>query len=313
MRKIYYIYFFLLILILILIKFFFRKKKKNFFSSKAISIDAQKIKKILINNDVSINFINNFLYKIDNKDVNLENLRNNFKDEIELNIKKNIKNLFETIKTETTPLVFFIIGNNGVGKTSFVVKLYDYLIRNQIDKNKIMITSLDFFRAGAFSQLEELCNKNSIFFFNKKENNVKGHIFTSIKYAKDNNYSYCIFDTSGIMHGKYNLMEENKVLIDIVKKEKMNIFSIMVMDKNFGSISLNSFECYNNIFNINGIVLSKSDTFLGGGWLVKLVELYPNINLFGQITGEKINDFNDFNLDLFNKNLINWNEEIKKE
>ena len=80
------------------------------------------------------------------------------------------------------------------------------------------------------------------------------------------------------------------------------------MDNNFGSISINSFNAFNSVTNISGIVLTKTDTNIGGGWLVKLIENHPSINLFGYVKGPNENDFSDFNLIEYTNKIVNWQE-----
>lgn len=310
----------LIILVVIYLIYFVYKNYGNFNNKKNILYInddlIKKIKKILINNDVGLtittNLINKFIELYKDK-CELNTLKNFISKEIEMILEKHIKSINELqnkyIKNyygQKKPLVFILLGNNGIGKTSFSMKLAKYLINNNVPKEKILLTSLDFFRAGAFQQLEELGKIINVKVLPSK-NNSKGQTYDAYKYAENNNYDILIFDTSGRIHTNDNLLDEIKDIKKTLDVLGANTVNILVMDNNFGSISINSFKAFNSVINISGIVLTKTDTNTGGGWLIKLIEEYP-INLFGYVKGPNENDFSDFNLNEYTKKIVNWQE-----
>jgi fused signal recognition particle receptor len=298
----------------------FYKKSGKFHKTNILYINEElikKIKKILINNDVGLTITNNMIDKFTDlykHKCELHTLQSFISKEIQLILEKNIKSL-NTLQDkylknhygQKKPLVFILLGNNGIGKTSFAMKLAKYFINNNVPKEKILLTSLDFFRAGAFQQLEELGRSINVKVLPSK-NNSKGQTYDAYKYAVNNDYDILIFDTSGRIHTNENLLDEIKDIKKTLDTLGAHTESILVMDNNFGSIAISSFNAFNNVINISGIVLTKTDTNIGGGWLVKLIESNHQINLFGYVKGPNQDDFSDFNLIEYTNKILNWQD-----
>lgn len=302
---------------------FYNKYTKFYKNRNVLYINEElikNIKKVLINNDVGLNVTTNMLNKFTDlykEKCELNTLQTFISKEIEVILEKNIKSLNNLqekyIKNhygQKKPLVFILLGNNGIGKTSFAMKLAKYFINHNVSKEKILLTSLDFFRAGAFKQLEELGKIIDVKVLPSK-NNSKGQTYDAYKYAQNNDYDILIFDTSGRMHTNDNLLDEIKDIKKTLDTLGAHTETILVMDNNFGSISISSFKAFNGVITISGIVLTKTDTNIGGGWLVKLIENNPQVNLFGYVKGQNENDFSDFNLNEYSKKIVNW-QELKK-
>lgn len=307
----------LIILTILIIGIYFYKKiseKKNKKEKKIISMNDQffqELKKILINNDLGLSVtnlvINNLKKYHTSSSLNLKLLQENVSSDFINTLIKHKDNLNKIgVKT---PQVFVLLGNNGIGKTSLAVKLANYLNKN--NSSKILITSLDFFRAGAWEQLEILVKKNNnanIEYLAPTVKNVKGHVYASYEYAEKNYYDILILDTSGRIHTNDNLMEELKHLDDILKSLKANKKNILVLDNNFGTTAINSYESFKETLQIDGIIITKLDSKCGGGWLMKLVDEEKNLKIFGQVAGESFNDFQEFNPENFANKIINWSE-----
>ena len=312
----------LLILIIVFLiggaRYFLNKKKEQKENLLLINEEfLKRIKKILINNDVSLNqtniLVKNFSEKFKEK-CNLEDLQIFISGEISHLLSKNISNLAKLQVQyannnygKNLPLVFVLLGNNGVGKTSFAMKLAAYFMRNQVSKEKILMTSLDFFRAGASQQLEKLAKEIDVTYLLPK-NNSKGQCYDTYAYGKKNAYEIIILDTSGRIHTNDNLLDEIKDIMKTLGQVNAHVETIMVMDNNFGGISVNSFEAFNNITTISGVVLTKTDTQIGGGWLVKLIEQHTKLKLFGSVNGETSESFGDFDVDKYCKKIVNWED-----
>jgi signal recognition particle GTPase len=313
------LYYFLIVCVLLILLYFYKKilnnrrlqKKQTFILNEEFT---KKIKKILINNDININVINTLIAKFSNSfqdQCNLQDLQKFMCDEIECLLSPYLHSLLliqQKFSGKTTdPFVIILLGNNGVGKTSFAVKLAQFFIKNKVEKNKIILTSLDFFRAGASQQLENLTKSIHVEYLQPK-NNSKGQSYDAYNYAKKNCAEILILDTSGRIHTNSNLFDELKDIRNSLLNLNAHIYTIMVMDNNFGSISINSFEAFNETFKIDGIVLTKTDTFLGGGWLIKLLDSHKSINLLGCVDGETNDSFHEFDHKIYCQKIVNWKE-----
>jgi fused signal recognition particle receptor len=278
----------------------------------------QQIKKILINNDVGLEITNRMINKFNSnykEETTIDILENFILNEMKDILKNQVESLYliqdKFIKNhygQKKPLVFLLIGNNGIGKTSFTGKLAQYFINNKVEKNKILLTSLDFFRAGAHEQLRKIGESIAVKVLPSK-NNSKGQTYDAYKYAQDNDYDILIYDSAGRIHTNDNLLDEIKDIKETLDVLGAHTKTILVMDNNFGGISINSFMAFNDILAIDGIILTKMDTNIGGGWLVKLAENNKKIKLFGYVVGQDFNDFQDFNVDFYIKKVINLPQE----
>lgn len=277
----------------------------------------RKVKKILINNDVSLNTTNNIIKKISSsfqESCSLEDLQKAVSSHIYTLLETRTTSLF-TLQEKFynnnygrhMPLVFVLLGNNGVGKTSFAMKLAQYFIARKIPKEKILITSLDFFRAGASKQLEILAKSIEVKYL-VPTNNSKGQAYDTYEYARKNEYDIVILDTSGRMHTNDNLLVEIKDIMKSLNTLNAHVETIMVMDNNFGGIALSSFEAFSNVVKISGLVITKTDTYLGGGWLLKLLEQNADLCVFGHVNGESKNSFQELNVQEYCNKIVNWTE-----
>jgi fused signal recognition particle receptor len=295
-------------------KFFYKKKNTTLTLNQEIN---EKIKKILINNDMSLSITNKLLEDLCREfkgKCTINDLKTFVSSKLKSLLANNIGDLaalqevfYKDNYGRNNPLVFLLLGNNGVGKTSFAMKLAKYFIKKGVAKEKILVTSLDFFRAGASQQLQELCESISVKYLIPK-NNSKGQAYDTYMYGKNNEYDIIIFDTSGRIHTNDNLLEEIKDIMKTLSSLNAHMETIMVMDNNFGGISINSFEAFNNITNISGLVLTKTDSQIGGGWLIKLVEKYSQIKLFGCGNGISADSFVPFNVEEYGDKIVNWRE-----
>lgn len=285
-----------------------------------------KIKKIMINNDLSVTMaedIMNQLHQYYSKNYRESHTVQKISmQDVKMHINTILLNKIKNPQLTSSlnrigvkiPEVFVLLGNNGVGKTNFAVKLAYYLMHSKVDlregkKRKILITSLDFFRAGAWKQLQFLVENNpmdGVEYFEPKAQNVKGHTYETYAYGEKNHYDAIIFDTSGRIHTNDSLMDEIKEIQKILKTANANLTNILVLDNNFGSMAINSLEAFTAVTPVDGIVITKTDSGFGGGWLFKLIEQTKTTKLFGQVSGEQLNSFSEFNREQFCKNLINW-------
>ncbi|MBI2608422.1 MAG: signal recognition particle receptor subunit alpha, partial [Deltaproteobacteria bacterium] len=121
---------------------------KNFFSKKNLSQeDLESIEELLITSDVGIATSHKILEKLKNKLSRNDDIKENLKNSLE-EIMGQVNHRFSDIKESC---IFLIIGVNGVGKTTTIAKLTQYLLNLQ---KKTFLVAGDTFRAAAIEQLE---------------------------------------------------------------------------------------------------------------------------------------------------------------
>ena len=235
----------------------------------------------------------------------IEELRKRVKEE-HINLPAQCKDvLIDTIKHrmdlgenayefENRKSVVFVIGVNGVGKTTSVGKLASQLKK---DGKKVLVVAADTFRAAAIEQLEEWTKRAGVDIIAQNEGSDPGAVvFDACKAAMARNTDVMIVDTAGRLHNKKNLMEELKKINKIIEREYPDAYreTLVVLDGTTGQNALEQARVFNEAANITGIILTKLDGSAKGGIAVAIqAELSIPVKYIG--VGEKIDDLQKFN------------------
>ena len=194
---------------------------------------------------------------------------------------------------ENRKSVVFVIGVNGVGKTTSVGKLASQLKK---DGKKVLVVAADTFRAAAIEQLEEWTKRAGVDIIAQNEGSDPGAVvFDACKAALARNTDVMIVDTAGRLHNKKNLMEELKKINKIIEREYPDAYreTLVVLDGTTGQNALEQARVFNEAANITGIILTKLDGSAKGGIAVAIqAELSIPVKYIG--VGEKIDDLHKF-------------------
>ena len=194
---------------------------------------------------------------------------------------------------ENRKSVVFVIGVNGVGKTTSVGKLASQLKK---DGKKVLVVAADTFRAAAIEQLEEWTKRAGVDIIAQNEGSDPGAVvFDACKAAIARNTDVMIVDTAGRLHNKKNLMEELKKINKIIEREYPDAYreTLVVLDGTTGQNALEQARVFNEAANITGIILTKLDGSAKGGIAVAIqAELSIPVKYIG--VGEQIDDLHKF-------------------
>ena len=194
---------------------------------------------------------------------------------------------------ENRKSVVFVIGVNGVGKTTSVGKLASQLKK---DGKKVLVVAADTFRAAAIEQLEEWTKRAGVDIIAQNEGSDPGAVvFDACKAAVARNTDVMIVDTAGRLHNKKNLMEELKKINKIIEREYPDAYreTLVVLDGTTGQNALEQARVVKEAANITGIILTKLDGSAKGGIAVAIqAELSIPVKYIG--VGEKIDDLHKF-------------------
>ena len=194
---------------------------------------------------------------------------------------------------ENRKSVVFVIGVNGVGKTTSVGKLASQLKK---EGKKVLVVAADTFRAAAIEQLEEWTKRAGVDIIAQNEGSDPGAVvFDACKAAIARNTDVMIVDTAGRLHNKKNLMEELKKINNIIEREYPDAYreTLVVLDGTTGQNALEQARVFNEAANITGIILTKLDGSAKGGIAVAIqAELSIPVKYIG--VGEKIDDLHKF-------------------
>lgn len=200
---------------------------------------------------------------------------------------------FEEKKT-----VIFVIGVNGVGKTTSVGKLASIYKRKG---KKVLIAAADTYRAAATQQLQSWADRaGTPLIYGREGADPASVIYDATSAFKARDIDILIVDTAGRLHNKKNLMEELAKMNRIIDKELGDVCreNFIVLDGTTGQNALNQAREFGEAAQLTGIVLTKLDGTAKGGIAVAIVsELNIPVKYIG--VGEGLDDLERFNSDEF--------------
>lgn len=259
----------------------------------------EELEESLIIADFSVNTASRIIEDL-RQNVKLKNIKD--AEEVKAELKEIIKNIFvENTETEEEHdlLVYLIIGVNGVGKTTSIGKIANNFRK---EGKKVTIAAADTFRAAAVEQIEEWAKRaDSDLIKGKDKEDPSSIVFKACEYAKEN-ADILIIDTAGRLHNKKNLMNELSKINRSIDKALGNFNykreNLLVLDGTTGQNAVVQARAFNEIVDINGIIITKLDGSSRGGAVVSIVEdeKIP-IKFIG--VGEQIDDMEFFNSDEF--------------
>lgn len=203
---------------------------------------------------------------------------------------------------EKLPMLYTIVGVNGVGKTTAIGKLANYYKKN---KKSVLMVAGDTFRAAASEQLAEWSKRAGCRIVKYGEGVDPGAVvYDGIASAKAKKDDIVLVDTAGRLHNKVGLMEELKKISKIVSKEWTgNSENLLVIDATTGQNALTQVEMFNEILPISGIILTKLDGSSKGGVVFAIAKKFGiPIKYVG--VGEGLDDIEPFHIEDFVNNIL---------
>ena len=211
---------------------------------------------------------------------------------------------------ENRQSVVFVIGVNGVGKTTTIGKLAG---KFHAQGKKVILGAADTFRAAAGEQLKEWANRAQVEMIGGQEgSDPAAVVYDAVAAAKARKADILLCDTAGRLHNKKNLMEELKKINRVIDREYPDAYreTLVVLDATTGQNALAQAKEFNEVKDITGVVLTKMDGTAKGGIAVAIQsELGIPVKYIG--VGESIDDLQKFNADEFVNALFYTND--KKE
>ncbi|CUR53238.1 signal recognition particle protein [Buchnera aphidicola] len=273
-------------------------------TEKNIQKTLKKVQYTLLEADVSISVINDLTKILKKKSIGqIINKSLTPGQEFIKIVQTELVNLINSPKKkinffEKPPVKFLMVGLQGAGKTTSLIKLA-YFITKKF-KKKILVVSTDTIRPAAIDQLEILSKKSNINFLKSYKSQTPQEIVKiAIKHAIKQLYDILIIDTAGRLHNNEKMMQELQNLQNYIKPTE----TFFVMDSMTGQDALHSIKNFNNFLKISGIILTKLDSDHRGGIILSIQHTTKiPIKLIG--IGEKIQDLQIFCPDRIIKRIL---------
>ncbi|MBE6656210.1 MAG: signal recognition particle-docking protein FtsY [Ruminococcaceae bacterium] len=214
----------------------------------------------------------------------------------------------EGLSLATKPSVIFVIGVNGVGKTTSIGKISAELKRQG---KKVVVAAADTFRAAAADQLAVWCDRAGVDLVRQAPGaDPASVVYDAIGAAKSRGADVLIVDTAGRLHNKKNLMDELSKMNRVIGRElpDADVETLLVLDAATGQNGISQAKEFKNAANITGLILTKLDGTAKGGVVLSIKrELGFPVKFIG--VGEQIDDMKPFDGAEYVKALFESDEE----
>lgn len=202
------------------------------------------------------------------------------------------------------PVIFLIVGVNGVGKTTAIGKLANYY--KQEKGYSVMLAAADTFRAAAAEQLSIWGDRTGARVIKYGEGaDPAAVVFDAVDAAKHAGTDLLLVDTAGRLHNKKNLMSELEKIKRVIAKANgdFSVETLLVIDATTGQNAVEQAKVFADAVDISGIILTKLDGTAKGGIVCSVKEMIGvPVRFIG--VGEGVDDLRPFDARDFAKALM---------
>ena len=208
-----------------------------------------------------------------------------------LGLLKPISKPFE-LKGGDKPQVVLVVGVNGVGKTTSLAKLANFLKA----RAKVMMAAGDTFRAAAIEQLQVWGERQQIPVIAQGiGSDSAAVIFDALQAAQARGIDVLLADTAGRLHNQVHLLQELQKIKRVLAKLDSNAPHdvLMVLDASIGQNALQQVRQFHDALGLSGLIVSKLDGTAKGGILFAIASEFKIPCYFIGI-GEGLDDLRPF-------------------
>ena len=202
-----------------------------------------------------------------------------------------------------SPHVIFVVGVNGVGKTTTIGKMAN---RFRAAGESTLIVAADTFRAAAVGQLRTWADRAGASFHESREGQDPASVVTDgLRKARAAGTRRVLVDTAGRLQNKTHLMAELAKMGRIAAREAEGAphETMLVLDATTGSNGLAQAQEFARAIPLTGLVLTKLDGTAKGGIAVAIVSALKVPICFVGL-GEGIEDLVPFDPASFAQSLL---------
>ena len=199
--------------------------------------------------------------------------------------------------------VVLVVGVNGVGKTTTVAKLAEWLGRQG---RSVMLAACDTFRAAAIDQLEVWGQRLDIpVVAQERGTDAAAVAHDALASARARGIDTLIIDSAGRQHVNADLMEQLRKIHRVLGRidESAPQETLLVVDAGNGQNVLAQTQAFHAAIALTGICVTKLDGTARGGVIVALARRF-GIPIPFVAMGERLEDLAPFDATAFARALL---------
>ena len=273
------------------------KKFYSLFTGRALDDEFyEDLENVLISSDVGVEATEQILERF--RDECFERRISKADDAKELLRQIMVESIDYEIAPYEYPLIILVAGVNGVGKTTAIGKLAKFF---KSRGKSVVMAAADTFRAAAGEQLEVWSQRAGVRLIKHEEgSDPAAVVFDALSSAKAKGTDVVLIDTAGRLQNKKNLMNELAKINKVVEREcpDADYRTYIVLDATTGQNALSQVLEFDEIIDIDGIILNKMDGTAKGG-VVFAISAERELPVVFVGVGEKIDDLAEFDAKTF--------------
>ncbi|WP_169193050.1 signal recognition particle protein [Anaplasma platys] len=280
---------------------------KREISSKDFDLVMEDITQALLDADVNLNVVDEFMDNVRGKIVGGGVVKGVSSGQ--MIIKRIEECLIEVLGNEKSalnltgkvPAIIMMVGLQGVGKTTNTVKV---ALKLKKSGKSPLVASLDIYRPAAQEQLQVLADKVAIsnlpIVTGEKPLDIAKRALAE---AKKGNHDVLLLDTAGRLHIDQEMIDELKV----IKEEMSPAETILVVDSLMGQDAVVVVRKFNEELELTGTIFTRADGDSRGGAILSM-KMVAGCPIKFMSTGEKPEDLDDFYPDRVARRILNMGD-----
>ena len=273
---------------------FKRLRGQGKISEKNIDDALREVRLALLEADVHVKVVKNFIESIKAKSLGQEVLQSLTPEQQLVKIVRDeliglLGGEYQDLDLKTAPpVVIMLVGLQGSGKTTTLAKLARHLKKDR--KRSPFLVSADIYRPAAIEQLKILGRELDLPVY---DSNPDASPLAICQQALDEaNKRFCdvlLIDTAGRLHIDEELMQELASIKDALRPHQI----LFVADAMTGQDAVNQALGFDGKLGLSGIILTKLDGDARGGAALSIREMVGKPILFSGV-GEKLDALEPF-------------------
>lgn len=254
----------------------------------------KEVKMALLEADVNFKVVKQFINSVSERAVGQDVLTSLTPGQMVIKIVN--EEMVSLMGSETTEIdllpsneitVIMMAGLQGAGKTTTTAKLAGKFKQKG---RKPLLVACDVYRPAAIKQLQVNGEKQGVpvFSMGDKQNPVD-IAKASVEHARTNGFNVVILDTAGRLHVDEDMMDELQNIKSAVDVHQ----TILVVDAMTGQDAVNVAKTFNDVVEVDGVILTKMDGDTRGGAALSIRAVTGKPILYVGM-GEKLSDLEQF-------------------